>query len=194
MGRRRSRWPASVSTSLPSTRICTLVDGRQIRRQRADERIHSKGFVCRPAGVIGLHVGAQINIDFTGLGKKERSQLSACRYGRHAALGRGRNLRFDDPAGLLGCALAKEDFLLDALQSGALLVDIEKPRADLARLRRGRRDRLRLIGYGRQPAWPEHEQRDEPGHEHGGKPDVEPESARHLLLHGAAGGCGSCST
>ena len=25
MGRRRSRWPASVSTSLPSTRICTPV-------------------------------------------------------------------------------------------------------------------------------------------------------------------------
>ena len=51
-GRRRSTWPASVSTSRPSMRICTRVMRRQILGQRRDQRVDGEDLVERAAGVV----------------------------------------------------------------------------------------------------------------------------------------------
>ena len=77
IGRRRSRWPASVSTSLPSIENLHAGDGGQVRRQRADERIDGEDFVRRSAGMIGLQLGAQIDIDLAGF-REEHACAASC--------------------------------------------------------------------------------------------------------------------
>ena len=136
-GRRRSTWPASVSTSLPSTSICTEVTAGRFDGERVDDGVDRQQLVQRAAGMRRATISRLKSTYASPARRDEHARAASSRRNRrHERLGDRRDLRGDDLARLLDGAFAVGDVALDAGQPHAVVGDVEQPRLDLAAGRR----------------------------------------------------------
>ena len=104
-GCRRSTWPASESTSLPSTRICTRAIGRQVDRERVDDGVHGEELVERAARVHAGGFLAEVDEGVAAVGQEHGAQGRARRHGVRQRR-RRRRAAAPRPAGLACSAVS----------------------------------------------------------------------------------------